>query len=96
MQVGEAVGLGVGLKIGIGVGLPPPPPPTSAAALVTLFSITDEELCADYRLTLTSAGPAMITRLPISGTFCELTPVLKSVRVAVRTSVLPAIFVPPN
>ena len=47
MQVGEAVGVGVGLKIGIGVGLPPSTP-ASAGALVTLFSITDEELCTDY------------------------------------------------
>ncbi len=32
--------------MGIGVGLAPPP--AAAAALVTLFSVTDEELCADY------------------------------------------------
>ena len=40
------VGVGVALKIGIGVGSASAS--TSAAALVTLFFISDEELCAGY------------------------------------------------
>src|SRR5204863_9089363 len=40
-------------------------------------------------LIFTIAGPAIVTRLPLSGEFCELAPVLKSIRVAVRTLVVP-------
>ena len=45
----------MGLKIGIGVGLAASTA-ASAAALVTLFSVTDEELRADYWLYPHSSG----------------------------------------
>src|SRR6266404_9099779 len=45
--------------------------------------------------TVTWAGPAIITRLLISGKFCELLPVLKSIRIAVRTLAVPP-FSPVN
>jgi len=38
-------------------------------------------------LIFTIAGPAIVTGFPISGAFCSLAPVLKSIRVAVRTLV---------
>src|SRR6476661_6127583 len=45
--------------------------------------------------TVTWAGPAIIVRLLISGTFPELLPVLKSIRIAARTLAVPP-FSPVN
>src|SRR5437870_13260995 len=45
--------------------------------------------------TITSAGPAIVTLLPISGKFYELIPVLKSIRMAARTLAVPP-FSPVN
>src|SRR6266446_6049516 len=39
--------------------------------------------------TVTWAGPAIIVRLLISGKFCALLPVLKSIRIAARTLAVP-------
>src|SRR5882724_1511367 len=46
-------------------------------------------------VTVTSAGPAIITRLLISGEFCELAPVLRAIWGAVRTFLFPPFSVSP-
>src|SRR5262249_620975 len=71
-------GGGVGKKI-----LPPPLPPSDS------FLKVMESVAPSTGATVTWAGPAIITLLPISGKFCELLPVLKSIRMAVRTSAVP-------
>ncbi|PYL59879.1 MAG: hypothetical protein DMF24_11970 [Verrucomicrobia bacterium] len=48
-----------------------------------------ESVAPSTGATVTWAGPAIITWLPISGKFCEFAPVLKSVRVATRTLAVP-------
>ena len=59
MQVGEAVSTRSGTEDRNRRWATASTAPTSAAALVTLFSITDEELCTDYRsasLTISGSG----------------------------------------
>src|SRR4029077_18851201 len=81
---GVAVGVpaGLGLMVGAGGGFFSPPPFCSFFLVIRRVAPGTEE-------TVTSAGPAMTTRLLISGKVCELMPVLKSIRVAVRTFAIP-------
>src|SRR4029077_11990989 len=81
---GVAVGVpaGLGLMVGAGGGFFSPPPFCS-------FFLVIRSVAPGTGETLTSEGPAMTTRLLISGKVCVLMPVLKSIRVAVRTFAIP-------
>ena len=88
MIMGEGVGIGVNVIMGEAVGVPPkipPPPPPSLDSFLKVM----ESVAPSTGATVTWAGPGIITWLPISGKLCELLPVLKSIRIAVRTLAVP-------
>src|SRR4029453_5435893 len=80
---------GGGVGVALGVGLKTTTVLDASAPSLGSFLYVMKSVAPLIGATLTSAGPAMTTRLLISGKFCELAPVLKSIRIAVRTFALP-------